>query len=95
MKIRILSTEIQKNENVSFVGIYQEVYLPFVDMTLNPANAGERGLVWTSDGIMDPEAPRLANRDIIEMEKNGYKFGEPANVNTIENKFVGVYKPIK
>lgn len=84
-----------KNEIDSFVGIYQKIYLPFVDLTLNPANAHERKLEWTGDGIMDPEAPKIANQDFIELEKEGYKFGEPANVNTIKNNFVGIYKPIK
>ena len=83
-----------KNENVLFIGIYQKAYLPFVDITLNPVNADERGLVWTSDGVMDPEAPIEANKEFFELEKEGYKFGEPANVNTTENNFVGIYKPI-
>lgn len=86
---------VPKNLNDLCVGIYQKVYLPFVDMTLNPANAYERKLMWTSDGIMDPEAPAEANKEFLELEKEGYKFGEPANVNAIENNFVGIYKPIK
>ena len=84
-----------RNLSDSFVGIYKKVYLPFVDMTLNPANAHERKLEWTGDGIMDPEAPKIANQEFVELEKEGYKFGEPANVNLIENNFVGIYKPVK
>lgn len=85
---------VPKNLNDLYVGTYQKAHLPFVDMTLNPVNAGERGLVWTSDGVMDQEAPIEANKEFFELEKEGYKFGEPANVNTTENNFVGIYKPI-
>jgi len=44
---------------------------------------------------LDPEAPDEVNREYFEIEKEGYKFGEPANVNTKVNNFVGIYKPIK
>lgn len=81
-----------------YVGLYQKaktIKLPEVDWNLTPENAKDRGLVWVSDSIMDPEAPDNANEEFVEMEAEGYKFGEPANVNTIVNNFVGVYKSIK
>ncbi len=81
-----------------YVGLYQKariIKLPKVDWDLKPENAKNRGLIWISDSIMDPEAPDEANEEFLEMEADGYKFGEPANVNTITNNFVGVYKPIK
>lgn len=68
--------------------------IPNVDMGLNPENADSRGLIWVGDSIIDPEAPIEVNKEFFELEKEGYKFGEPANVNTIENNFVGIYKPI-
>ena len=42
---------------------------------------------------MDSEAPDEVNEEFVELKTKGYKFGEPANVNTIVNGFVGVYKP--
>lgn len=86
----------EKTED-GYVGLYQElrtIKLPEVDWNLNPENAGERGLIWTGDCIMDPEAPDEANEEFVELSVKGYKFGEPANVNTIGNNFVGVYKPM-
>lgn len=59
-----------------------------VDWDLKPENANERELIWIGDFIMDPEAPDEANEEFIEMNEKGYKFGEPANVNTIVNNFV-------
>ena len=71
------------------------INLPKVDWSLNPENANNAGFVWTGDYIMDPEAPDEANEEFVEMMAKGYKFGEPANVNTIVNGFVGVYKPVQ
>lgn len=81
-----------------YVGLYKKVRtikLPEIDWNLTPENAKNRGLVWVNDSIMDPEAPDEPNEEFVEMDAEGYKFGEPANVNTIVNNFVGVYKAVK
>lgn len=89
--------KFEKSED-GYVGLYHKartIKLPKVDWDLTPENARDKGLVWVGDSIMDPEAPDEANEEFVEMVEKGYKFGEPANVNTIVNNFVGVYKSIK
>ncbi len=89
--------KFEKKED-GYVGLYKKartINLPKVDWSLNPENANNAGFVWTGDYIMDPEAPDEANEEFVEMMAKGYKFGEPANVNTIVNGFVGVYKPVQ
>ena len=72
--------------------IESKIKLPNVNWGLKPENAQQQNLIWVGDYIMDPEAPDMVNEGFLEMEKDGYKFGEPANINTIQNNFVGVYK---
>lgn len=84
-----------KNLDEGYVGIYTKKKLLEIDWTLKPENAKNRGYEWISDCIYDAEAPEEMMRDIFEMKHEGYLFGEPANINTIRNGFVGVYKPIK
>ena len=84
-----------KNSQENFVGIYIKKKLLEIDWTLNPENAKSRGCEWTGDSIYDPEAPDETMSNFFEMTQEGYLFGKPANVNTIENGFVGVYKPIE
>lgn len=66
-----------------------------VNMELNPINCEEKGYKWTGDAIYDPEAPEEANEEFVELTKQGYILGEPANTNTVQNGGVGVYKPIE
>lgn len=59
---------------------------------LNPSNCDQQGYVWFQDVIFDPEAPEIANRDILEILETGdYALGLPA-INARDNNFVGLYK---
>ena len=63
-----------------------------IDETLTPENANNRHLAWLRDAIYDPEAPEPANKDFIEMQKNGHIFGRSASQNLEQNKGIGIYK---
>lgn len=84
-----------KNQSYTYVGIYKKIKMLPIDSTLTPENAKNRGYEWSGDTIYDPGAPEEAMRDLFLCADKGYLFGEPANINTIQNGFIGVYRKIK
>lgn len=65
-----------------------------VNEQINPSNCDQQGFEWIQDIIFDPEAPEIANRDILEMLESGkYILGLPA-INARESCFVGLYRKI-
>lgn len=68
----------------------------FVDRSLTPENAKERGLEWQQDSIYDPEAPEIANKMMENSVSRGEFFlGSPATPGGEINNIVGVYRKIR
>lgn len=67
-----------------------------IDWTLNPENCEDKGLSWITDTYYHPEPdmPDSIEHDFDELIESGYRLGEPANRNMIQNGFVGLYKPL-
>ena len=65
-----------------------------IDYSLSPENCKEKGYEWTGDTIFDPEAPEIANKDVLALLQKGYKLGMPASRGA-NDIFVGLYKPAK
>jgi len=65
-----------------------------IDYSLSPENCKEKGYEWTGDTIFDPEAPEIANKDVLALLQKGYKLGMPASRGA-SDIFVGLYKPVK
>lgn len=84
-----------KNQSETHVGIYKKIKLLPVDSSLTPENAKNRGYEWTKDVIYDPEAPEEAMGDLFRSLDEGFIFGEPANINTKQNGFIGLYRKIQ
>lgn len=63
------------------------------DTTLTPENANQKGFVWESDILLDPEWPLNQDKDIEHLvKKEGYKIGQPAS--RLYSKFQGLYAPL-
>ncbi len=87
-----------KNGLDEFIGLYEEslnISLPEIDYSLTPVNAKKKGFVWVGDSIIDPEAPDIANLEFVNLYKDGYRFGEPASLNSITHGAVGIFEPLK
>lgn len=65
-----------------------------VDHSLTPENCNEKGYEWVRDIIFDPEAPDIANKDVLALLRKGHKLGMSASGGA-NDIFVGLYKPIR
>lgn len=64
------------------------------DGPLTPETCSQVGYEWYGDTTYDPEAPAGANKEFDTLIGKGWKLGEPANKNLVQNCRVGLYKPI-
>jgi hypothetical protein len=64
-----------------------------IQHNLNPDNATKQGFKYIRNIIFDPEAPEIANREIIKMVKSGrYQLGQ--GLTDAPELFCGLYKKI-
>jgi hypothetical protein len=102
------SSMAQYSDKKNLVGVYRPIERIYknqhkvtIDKDLTPENASENGQRWHADGIYDPDVFVLdeeeelrINGDYIELDKQGYKLGQPAGKNG-SRYAVGIYEPIK
>lgn len=65
-----------------------------VNKNLTPESCQALGFEWHHDTIYDPEAPQIANEELVELLNEEWKLGEPASKELKKNGGVGIYKPI-
>lgn len=65
-----------------------------VDEKLKPDNCKSFGFEWWKDAIYDPDAPKEANKEFLELIEKGWKLGESALKELKQNGGVGLYKPL-
>lgn len=69
-----------------------------IDLNLCPQNCEEVAMEWVADIYYVPGETFLTKSDEDEIKnliEKGYRLGEPMHKNTLQNGFVGLYKPLK
>lgn len=65
-----------------------------VNKNLNPENCEALGFEWQYDTIFDPQAPKVANEEFVELINQGWKLGRSGSKELEKNGGIGLYKPI-
>ena len=87
---------LPKDQNTNNLGLYKKMRMLPIDDKLDPNNCEAKAYTFEGDTYYSPDAPDEAmDKDLFTKLDLGYKYGQPTSVNTMENGFIGIYRPIK